>query len=294
MADLLAYWRYDNYVRDIAEGAGFNFNSKQERLHSVLEEGDTLWLITGRREAQRVGMAYYIVAKLVIRTKTFNAPEYKYGKYRVWGDFKTSSYYKVGCQEASLLLRNLKFSTNSPIGINDKELSLYFQSMRQLNHDDSKLLTQWCADIPIEQAAYDILPEYQLEMAIERGEESVKKIIQENRSGLAEYRINQLIQQPSRSKALSRQIHEMYHGRCQICGFDPILLYGVEACHAHHLMYLSRGGADSLDNMILLCPNHHSVIHATDAVFDFHDLSFVFAANQRERIALNYHLNHND
>ena len=36
MADLLAYWRYDNYKRDLEEGAGFNFNSRQPRLHSAI------------------------------------------------------------------------------------------------------------------------------------------------------------------------------------------------------------------------------------------------------------------
>ncbi len=290
MADLLAYWRYDNYVRDLAEGAGFNFNSKQDRLHSVLDEGEMLWLITGRRETNRAGMAYYVVAKLAVRSKTFNSPEYKYGKYRVWGDLKISKYYQVGIQETSTLLRQLQFSNNSPIGDTDKELSLYFQTMRQLSVEDTALLEQWCSSLPLEQAAYDILPEDLLEEAVNKDEGSVKKVISEHRSGLAEYRVNHLIQQPARSRSLSREIHQMYNGRCQVCGYDPVLIYGVEACHAHHLVYLSRGGWDGLDNLVLLCPNHHSAVHATDAVFDFRDLSFIFAPNHREKIALNRHL----
>lgn len=39
---LLAYWRWDNYLRDLDEGAGFNFNSKQPRLHSAIDVGETL------------------------------------------------------------------------------------------------------------------------------------------------------------------------------------------------------------------------------------------------------------
>jgi hypothetical protein len=69
MADLLAYWRYDNYKRDLEGGAGFNFNSNQPRLHSAVSLGDSLWLITGRP-----GLAYYVVARLVVRSKTFNPP----------------------------------------------------------------------------------------------------------------------------------------------------------------------------------------------------------------------------
>lgn len=147
--------------------------------------------------------------------------------------------------------------------------------------------------MPNEEAAYQVLPEYQLENAIEQDSDAVKKLMREHQTGIAEYRINQLVEQPARSRTLSRQLHQIYGGRCQICGFDPVLVYGVEASQSHHLIYLSRGGTDGLQNMALLCPNHHSVIHATDAVFDFRDLSFVFAHNHRERLALNTHLQTN-
>jgi 5-methylcytosine-specific restriction enzyme A len=293
VSDLLAYWRYDNYLKDLAEGASVNFNSKQIRLHAAITEGDSLWLITARREAGRVGKAYYVVARLVVRSKTINAPDYKYGKHRIWGDLSSSKYYQVGNREISSLLRRLRFSSDTPIGGTDKELALYFQTMRELQRSDTLLLEAWCEPLPLEQAAYQILPEELLEDAVEQGEESVRKIIQEYRPGLSEYRIEQLVQQPTRSRALSQQIHQLYNGRCQVCGFDPILVYGVEACHSHHLIYLSRGGEDTLNNMTLLCPNHHSVIHAANAVFDFNDLSFIFAPNHRERLALNKHLQAN-
>lgn len=293
MADLLAYWRYDNYKRDLEEGAGFNFNSNQERLHSVLGHNDSLWLVTGRRESNRTGMAYYIVARLVIRAKTFNEPSFRYGRYRVWGDLSESRYFRADAQDSATLLRRLRFSTNMPIGITNTELAQHLQTMRGLSPIDSELLNLWCESLPIEEAAYKILPEYQLESAIEQNSEAVIRLISENQTGIAEYRVNQLVAQPSRSRTLSRQLHQMYSGRCQICGFDPVLIYGVEGCHSHHLVYLSRGGSDNMQNMTLLCPNHHSVIHATDAVFDFRDLSFVFAQNHRERLALNVHLQAN-
>lgn len=294
MSDVLAYWRYDNYVRDLAEGAGFHFNSNQKRLHVVLNEGDSLWVVTGRNEPRRAGLAYHIVARLVIRAKTLNDPNYKYGKYRVWGDLNASKYYLIGEHEASQLIRQLQFTTGIAIGNSPAEISQHLQTMRELNVQDIALLNQWCSDLPLEAAAYSILPEEDLESAVEQNSDAVKKLIREHRSGIAEYRISHLIQQPTRSRTLAREIHQTYNGRCQICGFDPVLIYNVEACHAHHLVYLSRGGEDKLSNMVLLCPNHHSVIHATDAVFDFSDLSFVFAPNHRERLALNHHLQLNN
>jgi len=80
---LLAYWRLDNYLRDLDEGAGFNFNSRQARLHTAIELGESLWLFTVCKNPPR----FFIVARLVIRSKTMNPPGYRYGDYRVWGDF---------------------------------------------------------------------------------------------------------------------------------------------------------------------------------------------------------------
>ena len=79
---LLAYWRLDNYLRDLDEGAGFNFNSRQSRLHSAIQPGETLWLFTVVRNPPR----FYLAAKLTVRSKTLNRPGYKYGDYRLWGD----------------------------------------------------------------------------------------------------------------------------------------------------------------------------------------------------------------
>lgn len=290
MGDLLAYWRYDNYIKDLAEGAGFNFNSNQKRLHGVLEEGDSLWLFTAQRGADRHRQAYYLAARLVIRSKTTNPPNFKYGAYRVWGDFAKSQYFKIGDKEASQLLRQLPFRSGKVIGETETPLAQHFQTMRELSFEGSDMLENWSTDLSREEKAYQILPEELLEEAIRQGPEAVRKLIRESPSGITEYRIEQLVQQPVRNRTLSQQIRTMYGGRCQICGFDPLLIYQVEVCHAHHLVYLSRGGEDSIENMVLLCPNHHAIIHATNAVFDYADLSFVFASNQRERLALNQHL----
>jgi 5-methylcytosine-specific restriction protein A len=60
-------------------------------------------------------------------------------------------------------------------------------------------------------------------------------------------------------------------------------------CHEHHVPWLSRGGADILTNMVLVCLNHHAAIHRCDAPLDYADLAFVFA-RQRERVQLDPHL----
>ena len=76
--DLLAYWRWDNYVRDLDEGAGFHFNSQQRRLHSAVDLGERLWLVTGKPAEGRT--QYLLIACLEVGAKTENPPDYKYGR----------------------------------------------------------------------------------------------------------------------------------------------------------------------------------------------------------------------
>lgn len=48
------------------------------------------------------------------------------------------------------------------------------------------------------------------------------------------------------------KIYERFGGRCFVCGFSSC----VEICHIKP-RYL--GGSDEMDNLLLLCPNHHSM-----------------------------------
>lgn len=81
-----------------------------------------------------------------------------------------------------------------------------------------------------------------------------------------------------------------YAGRCQICRFDPHDRYGRRLCHGHHIQWLSRGGEDELENMVLVCPNHHAAIHTDDASFDYGSLAFAFSNGLTEPLLINSHL----
>ncbi len=284
--DLLAYWRWDNYVRDLDEGAGFNFNSNQSRLHSAIELGETLWLVTGHR--QLGGIRYPLVARLVIRAKTYNEPGYKYGKFRVWGDVKSSSYYSSDGPDSGDLLLNLEFHPHRSISARER-ISQSLQTMRSLSSGDIGLLSDWSKNLSLEPRAYQIADESELERSFDTGKETLQRVLTYHK-GVSPQRKLHIRESYARNPRLVKQLHDWYKGRCQLCAFDPKLLYGVRACSGHHVVYLSRGGHDQLENMLLLCPNHHQVIHATDAVFDFRDLHYVFPNGRREPLILNHHL----
>lgn len=59
-------------------------------------------------------------------------------------------------------------------------------------------------------------------------------------------------------------------GICQLCESPaPFLNKAKEAyLEAHHIEWLSRGGSDSIDNVVALCPNCHRKMHVLDKASD--------------------------
>jgi hypothetical protein len=282
--DLMAYWRWDNYVRDLDDGAGFHFNSNQERLHAEIQVGERLWLITGRR--RQGGIRYVLVACLSVAAKTLNPPTYKYGQYRLWADVKQSKYFSADGPDVGEVLLQLQFDTANPIRSREV-IGQALQTIRGLGLQDTQLLSAWAKRLPPEPRAYAVADEAALEASFESGEEALVETVAAQHVGVSERRRLLLQRSYPRNRALVADLHEMYAGRCQLCGFDPQLLYGVAACCGHHVFYLSRGGRDERVNLMLVCPNHHEVIHATNAVFDFRDLHYVFPNGRREPLVLN-------
>ena len=136
-----------------------------------------------------------------------------------------------------------------------------------------------------------ILPEERLEASLLYGDPvKIQRLIAEEKTGVAEARAKYLyVQVAQRSRELVDKLQEIYRGRCQICRWDSKSRYHHHLSQGHHLQWLSRGGSDSLSNMVLVCPNHHTAIHRVDAAFDYADLSFAFMEH-REKLVLNAHL----
>lgn len=80
----------------------------------------------------------------------------------------------------------------------------------------------------------------------------------------------------ARQSALVEQLMRLYYRRFQNCAVDPGERYGIPLVQGHHLIWLSMSGDDTLENMSLLCPNHHHAVHRARAAFDYRTLSLRF------------------
>src|SRR5262245_66299558 len=76
-----------------------------------------------------------------------------------------------------------------------------------------------------------------------------------------------------RSHKLAIEIRDLYKGVCQLCGFDPLNEYGFHLCHAHHIIWLSRGGEDDVSTLCLISPPHHSALPTAPPTLAFPPLA---------------------
>lgn len=136
-----------------------------------------------------------------------------------------------------------------------------------------------------------LLPEEKLEAALIMGDRSsVERLVREEESGVAEERKQYLYEEaPRRNPDLVDRLQRLYKGHCQVCRWDPVDEYGESLCEGHHIRWLSRGGDDALDNLMLVCPNHHRAIHRCDAPLDWDDMAYDFG-DHREAVAVDQHL----
>ena len=69
-----------------------------------------------------------------------------------------------------------------------------------------------------------------------------------------------------RSKDIADQAKTRAHGHCDLCGCEAPFKdnKGNPFLEAHYIIWLMRGGSDSVDNVAALCPNFHRSMHVVD------------------------------
>ena len=102
------------------------------------------------------------------------------------------------------------------------------------------------------------------------------------------------IERVTRIRKLNRKIGDnlklLYNYRCQICGRLIGEEYGSHACEAHHIDYFVNSLNNDASNQMIVCPNHHSIIHEVNPVFDRNTLTYIYENGYKEQVRLNLHL----
>ena len=265
--NLLFYWTKSNYKKDMKYGAGYHLNSQKPTLHNV-DADENIWAITKNNKG-----LYVLVSRIVASVKTKAPKGYRYGEYRVWGDLEKSVYFRTDNQGSiEPIIRELS------IAVNAKELGQSFQgnaSIRVINAEDNAKLETYANALNIDKKM-QLLPEDVIEAESYFPNAELDIYLKHEPISEEEKRRKHYYQKlQHRDKRIIEKIKSIYDGRCQICGWDPVGEYNVEICEAHHIHWLSLGGEDKIENLVLLCPNHHRLIHKLKSQFDLEKNAFV-------------------
>lgn len=153
-------------------------------------------------------------------------------------------------------------------------------------YDDTYILEPICVD--------DI---YALQKVIKNKSERVMEtsfnydIVDESATIFASERIVKI---RKLNKKIGDNLKLLYNYRCQICGRQIGEEYGSHIVEAHHIDYFVQSLNNDSQNQLIVCPNHHSIIHDTNPVFDRKRLLYLYPNGRQEYLTLNQHLYQKD
>lgn len=104
-------------------------------------------------------------------------------------------------------------------------------------------------------------------------------------------RINQrLVKIRKLNRLIGENLKLLYGYRCQICGQLIGEEFGSHIVEAHHIDYFVKSLNNDASNQMIVCPNHHRIIHDTNPRFDRQKIMYVYNNGMEQRLALNRHL----
>ena len=133
--------------------------------------------------------------------------------------------------------------------------------------------------------------DYDVENISNMTEEELERIINaRDHSSRIEYRTTATKPVRVYDHSIIFGLKSLYRGKCQLCGCMPLEGFSTDISEAHHIEYYSVTQNNDASNILILCPNHHSIIHRLNPVFDKKKLEYHFSNGKILKLKLNYHI----
>jgi predicted restriction endonuclease len=91
-------------------------------------------------------------------------------------------------------------------------------------------------------------------------------------------------------RSIGESLKRLYKYRCQICAENFGKMRGVDTAESHHIKAFVKSLNNDSENLLIVCPNHHTVIHKAQPVFDRKRLIFAYPNGFEEGLQLDKHL----
>ena len=89
---------------------------------------------------------------------------------------------------------------------------------------------------------------------------------------------------------IQTSLKKLYQYRCQICGATATVMYGVDVSEAHHIDYFTKSANNNPSNIVVLCPDHHRIVHKAKAIFNHELHQFEYDNAKVDPLMYNLHL----
>ena len=143
----------------------------------------------------------------------------------------------------------------------------------------------------IQNASPIIETESDVEVVRDISEDELERIINaKDSSSKIEYRLSTTQSVRVYDRSIISGLKALYKGHCQLCGCLPLPSFYCDISEAHHIEYFSKTQNNDASNIIIVCPNHHRIIHKLNPVFNDEKLEYISPDGMILKIKLNCHI----
>lgn len=187
-----------------------------------------------------------------------------------------------------------------------KESYQYFRNERALRDEKSRAPIKLPEDSAEYLALYSTGVEdtYTMEPVLANDIYDVREILKNQPEELFESEINYCVEDPNAgineksgiikvrrlNRAISENLKLLYDYKCQICGKAIGEAYNARVVESHHIDAFVSSLNNDAENQMIVCPNHHSIIHDVHPDFDRKQKLYIYQNGYREGLILNHHL----
>jgi 5-methylcytosine-specific restriction enzyme A len=107
-------------------------------------------------------------------------------------------------------------------------------------------------------------------------------------SSYANRLVNSKIRKYNRN--IGETLKNLYHNQCQICCNNFKDRYGEALSEIHHIDYYVKSLNNDSNNLLVICPNHHRIIHKVNPIFKKKQMIFTYPNGLVEEVKLKGHL----
>jgi 5-methylcytosine-specific restriction protein A len=137
---------------------------------------------------------------------------------------------------------------------------------------DGAMRAVWVFPLVVSQGKVPAVPVEALEIQSDRIAKRVRRLSDEEVKSRAEQARHRPGLRPTLANRFDRDPHVAEHakrrakGRCELCQSPAPFSNGNDEPYleTHHIVWLAKGGADTIENTVALCPNCHRKMHILD------------------------------